>query len=205
MRKHILSLLFCLAGTAAFAQSPQNSNSMSFTVVALPPGPTITSLGGLSPTGKIYAGSVMQIIGSNFTSSCAAQVDGTTQPASSFTYKSSTEIDYTIPASLSAAAHTMVISCPLPALTMNTPVTLPNAIARQSYSADLASLAKLTGGIPPYKFSLTGGSLPTGLALSSNGIVTGTPSGAGSFSFGFTVTDSSQLSSLRRFRIFLPV
>lgn len=47
-----------------------------------------------------------------------------------------------------------------------------------------------SGGFPPYTFSLASGSLPPGLSLASNGIISGTPTTAGSFSPTFRVTDS---------------
>ena len=51
-----------------------------------------------------------------------------------------------------------------------------------------------TGGEPPYTFSITGGSLPTGLTLTaSNGDITGTPTVADPYSFTAQVVDSSGL------------
>lgn len=47
------------------------------------------------------------------------------------------------------------------------------------------------GGKPPYKWSSNSGSLPTGLALSTDGKVTGTPSVAGAFSFVVRVDDAA--------------
>jgi hypothetical protein len=48
-----------------------------------------------------------------------------------------------------------------------------------------------TGGKQPYSWSLSSGALPTGLALSSDGKVSGTPASAGSFSFVVRVDDAS--------------
>ena len=50
-----------------------------------------------------------------------------------------------------------------------------------------------SGGIPPYTWAQTGGTLPPGLSLSSSGAISGTPTTAtGSpFSFTVTVTDSA--------------
>ena len=46
-------------------------------------------------------------------------------------------------------------------------------------------------GDPPYTFSITAGSLPPGLSLdASTGVVSGTPSSPGFFSFTISVTDS---------------
>jgi uncharacterized protein YhjY with autotransporter beta-barrel domain len=47
------------------------------------------------------------------------------------------------------------------------------------------------GGGAPYSFRLSAGSLPAGLSLSSAGVLSGTPTQAGSFSFSVQMTDSS--------------
>lgn len=176
----------------------QTSNSLPFTAVTPPPPPTLTTLGNLSPTGKIYTGVVMPINGTGFTAACVVNVDGTAQLASTFAFSSATLINFTVPASLGSAAgtaHTVTVSCPVTQLTMNSPVALPNAKVGTAYSANLGTASGLSGGIPPYNFSLSSGSLPTGLVLSPSGVVTGTPvSGATDTSFSFTVQDSSGLA-----------
>ena len=59
------------------------------------------------------------------------------------------------------------------------------------YGLSYAALLSATGGVPPYQWSVLGG-LPTGLSLDSNGLISGTPSGAtgGTSSFVVRVTDS---------------
>jgi hypothetical protein len=47
------------------------------------------------------------------------------------------------------------------------------------------------GGVPPYKWSLEGGALPPGLALSTGGHTTGKPTASGTFSFVVRVDDSA--------------
>lgn len=75
-----------------------------------------------------------------------------------------------------------------PAITAPTFSTLT---ATQSVSQTLAS----TGGTAPYTWSITGGALPAGLSLnSSTGVITGTASAAGTYSFTIQVTDASSLS-----------
>jgi hypothetical protein len=52
-----------------------------------------------------------------------------------------------------------------------------------------SALVVMTGGPPPYTFSIVGGPLPAGLSLNpSTGAITGTPTTAGSFGFTATVT-----------------
>ena len=55
------------------------------------------------------------------------------------------------------------------------------------YSATLAA----SGGKAPYAWTIASGSLPTGLALSSAGIITGTPAASGAPSVTFRCTGAN--------------
>ena len=67
--------------------------------------------------------------------------------------------------------------------------SLPSGTQNSPYSAMLAA----TGGITPYTWSISNGSLPAGLSLnSSTGAIIGTPSGGGTSNFTVKVTDSEQ-------------
>jgi hypothetical protein len=69
-----------------------------------------------------------------------------------------------------------------------TTTSLPEATATVPYSTTLAA----SGGKTPYTWSLSSGTLPAGLTLSSAGIISGTPSGvAGTATFVVKVTDSA--------------
>lgn len=68
-----------------------------------------------------------------------------------------------------------------------TTTSLPDGEADQAYSQTL----EVTGGIPPYTWIVESGDLPTGLSLSSEGVLSGTPTEGGSFSFVAEVTDSN--------------
>jgi large repetitive protein len=63
--------------------------------------------------------------------------------------------------------------------------TLPNATVNVPYS----QLLSADGGIAPYRYQLFG-QLPSGLALTSDGLVSGTPLAAVSYAFQVSVTDS---------------
>ena len=69
-----------------------------------------------------------------------------------------------------------------------TPITPPQGAVGSSYSAQLAA----TGGTAPVTFALSGGTtLPPGLTLSPAGLISGTPTTAGTFPFTVTATDST--------------
>jgi Putative Ig domain len=51
--------------------------------------------------------------------------------------------------------------------------------------------AGAAGGVKPYKWSISSGGLPAGLALSSGGSTTGKPTAPGTFSFVIRVDDSA--------------
>ena len=65
--------------------------------------------------------------------------------------------------------------------------SLPNGATGTTYSQTLAASA----GVTAYTWSVSSGSLPTGLSLSSSGVISGNPSAAGTFDFTVTLTDSS--------------
>jgi uncharacterized protein (TIGR03437 family) len=48
-----------------------------------------------------------------------------------------------------------------------------------------------TGGVPPYTFAVTTGSLPPGVTLDTTGMISGTPTSSGTYTFTVTATDSS--------------
>ena len=68
----------------------------------------------------------------------------------------------------------------------------------QPYSGVL----KATGGVPPYSWSITAGSLPPSLALSStSGLLSGTPTQGGSYSLTLTVQDSVGAQASKNFSL----
>jgi len=73
-----------------------------------------------------------------------------------------------------------------------TTATLPNAISGQPYSATLVA----SGGRAPLTWSHAG-TLPTGLSLSSSGVISGTPTVQGTRSFSAFVQDAKGTSASR--------
>jgi hypothetical protein len=58
-----------------------------------------------------------------------------------------------------------------------------------AYSVQLAAKEN-SGNGPPYSFLLKSGALPTGLSLSSDGVISGRPTTAGAFNFGVELQDN---------------
>lgn len=69
-----------------------------------------------------------------------------------------------------------------------TPTALPDAQQGSAYTQQLTASGGSGSG---YVFTVISGSLPPGLTLSSDGLVSGTPTTAGTFPFGIKVTDSN--------------
>ena len=125
--------------------------------------------------------------------------------ASSYTTPATTTADsgtsFTVTVSNSAGSATSVAAT----LTVNaetstlqiTSTQLPGGTVAVAYSSALAA----SGGTPPYSWSLSSGTLPTGLTLSSAGAISGTPSVAGSFPFTVSVKDSTGASASANFSI----
>lgn len=60
------------------------------------------------------------------------------------------------------------------------------------------------GGVAPYTYALASGIIPSGLSIDPvSGVISGTPSGVGDFSFAVKVTDSSGTMITREFSIFI--
>lgn len=79
---------------------------------------------------------------------------------------------------------------PPPAALNITTSTLTAGTVGTAYNATLT----VSNGTAPYSWSVSSGSLPTGLSLSAAGVISGTPSTSGTASFSVKVTDSKGLS-----------
>lgn len=94
---------------------------------------------------------------------------------------------FMVPVSAMAAnaSKTLTITVAPADLTVTT-ASLPGAKIGTAYSATLAA----TGGIGPYTWAVTTGALPPGITLSPAGVLSGTPTAAGTYTMTFTVTDT---------------
>jgi hypothetical protein len=77
------------------------------------------------------------------------------------------------------------------------PSTLPDAVKGVAYTQALQAV----GGTAPYAFAVTAGSLPPGLRMSRDGLLSGTPTAVGTTSFTITATDAAGRSANRRYAL----
>jgi hypothetical protein len=115
--------------------------------------------------------------------STSAQITGTPTvlQTSSFTVQVSDTSGATVTQALS-----ITINKP-PPLSVATGSLLSGTVGA-AYSQTLQA----SSGVPPYTWSLTAGTLPVGLALASNGVISGTPAATGTSEFTVQVVDSTK-------------
>jgi len=138
---------------------------------------TLQATGGTTPyTWSILSGSLPAGLSLN---SSTGEISGTptTAGTSNFTARVTDAGSQTDDQALSIA---------IPADLVVTTSSLPDGQIGVAYSQSLAA----SGGKTPYSWSLDAGTLPAGLSLSSGGVISGTPTTAGTSNFTVKVTDS---------------
>jgi hypothetical protein len=165
-----------------------NAPSLAVATTTLPGGTAGSSyLAALGATGgmQAYAWSVVSgTLPAGLALSSTGVLSGT--PTTAGTSRFTVQVRDSSPSPQTAQASVSVTVASSSTLSVMT-TALPAGVAGTAYSATLGA----EGGKAPYTWSMTSGSLPTGLTLSSGGIVSGTPTTAGSTSATFQVQDSS--------------
>ena len=77
------------------------------------------------------------------------------------------------------------------------PSSLPAPVIGTAYSQTISA----SGGTSPYTFTVTGGALPPGLSLSASGVLSGTPTAVGSFTFTIQAQDSDSLTGSQSYTV----
>ncbi len=171
-----------LSVVAAGSPLAITSTTLHGGTINVPYNATLNATGGTEPyTWSITSGSLP----SGFSlAPTTGLVSGT--PTSSGTIAfTATVSDSSSPAQTKSAAISFAVAPP--ALSIITSF-LPSGTQGTNYSNGLQA----TGGTTPYSWSITAGSLPAGLSLgTTTGLVSGTPTAAGTFNFTATVADAS--------------
>jgi hypothetical protein len=165
------SLTIATGVTTTFSAPPATAVGALYSV-------TLTASGGTTPyTWSVNAGTLPPGI----TLSSAGVLSGKPTTAGSYSF-SVNVIDQN--GGISTASITLVVSSGV-GLTFTPP---PNGQVAVGYSDTLTA----TGGAKPYTWSVSAGSLPTGITLdASTGVLGGTPTTAGTFAFTVKVTDAT--------------
>src|SRR4030095_10012759 len=161
---------------------------LSLTTESLPPGTVdtdypntnLTATGGATPYAwKVLSGSLPD--GLNL--SGGGRIDGKPKNAAIGTTTFTVQVADN---GVQTASKVLSITVAQP-LSITTGSPLPTDTRGMCYSKSLAA----TGGTPPLTWSVTSGALPGGLTLSSAGVISGTPTGAGMTNFTVQVADSA--------------
>jgi len=158
--------------------------------VGTPNSTTFITTGGASPyiynyTGTIPAGLSLSQLG---------VLSGTPTTAATYTfYISSTDSNNF------TASRTYTVKTEIRTITVS-PTTLPNLpIISQPFTTTITA----SGGATPYIFSVATG-LPPGLTISTTGVISGTPTTAGSYTFTVTATDAELYTASSTYTVIVP-
>jgi uncharacterized repeat protein (TIGR01451 family) len=151
-----------------YAAPPSGENGVAYS-------DTLTATGGTTP----YTWSTTGTLPAGLTLSTAGVLSGTPTAAGTSTFM----VIATDAGGGTASQSTSVTIVAGPSLTYAAPPSGENGVA---YSDTLTA----TGGTTPYTWSKTG-TLPAGLSLSTTGVLSGTPSAAGTSTFFVTATDAN--------------
>ncbi len=95
--------------------------------------------------------------------------------------------------------YSLTINCPTITLSPSgaNPTVLNGGTAGTAYSTNITA----SGGIGTYTYAITSGALPTGLSLSSAGVLSGTPTVVGTYTFTVTATDSAGCTGAQNYSL----
>src|SRR5579872_201935 len=164
-------------------------NGQTATISVFPGTPTVTSQGILQFSASVTGTSNTAVLWSASAGTITSSGQFT---APKVTSNTSVTVTVTSATDQSLRAATMVTVTPMAQLAITTSVLAESNVGI-SYSAPLSAI----GGALPYQWSLSSGTLPSGIRLQSSGVVAGTTSVSGSYTFTAKVTDSTGNSSTR--------
>ncbi|MGD0894251.1 MAG: Ig-like domain repeat protein, partial [Terracidiphilus sp.] len=77
----------------------------------------------------------------------------------------------------------------------------PASLAAATYGTSYSVTITASGGTAPYTYSVSTGSLPTGLTLSASGTISGAPTETGTYSFTIKAIDSNRFTGLHTYTL----
>ncbi len=162
--------------------------------VNLPYSQTLSASGGTAPYSFAVTSGALP---AGLTLSSAGVLSGTPTASGTFTFTVTATDSSTGTGAPFSAVDSYTLTVNASTITL-APTSLPSGQVGQAYT--LVSLTAI-GGTAPYSYSVTTGSLPAGLTLSSAGVLSGTPTAGGSFSFTVTATDANSITGSQAYSI----
>ncbi len=166
--------------TSSSTQLSAVSSSLPAATVGKAYQAALNASGGTSP----YTWSAGSALPSGLSLSSSGVVSGTPAASGAFSFKANVTDSSTAKESSSGNYNLSVATAAAPLIVATS--SMPGATAGTSYSTTLSA----SGGNAPYTWAATT-SLPAGLALNSNGTISGTPTTAGTSTIGVRVTDNA--------------
>ncbi len=149
---------------------------------------TLSASGGTSP--YTYSISASALPAGLTLNSTTGVLSGTATAAGPFTFTVTAKDTNSLTA---AQSYSFTIAAPTITLT---PATLPAPTIEAAYSQTLSA----SGGLAPYRYSISTGALPAGLTLNSTtGVLSGTATAAGPFTFTVTAKDTNSLTAAQSY------
>ncbi len=147
---------------------------------------SISGSGGTAPYGSFTLASGSLPPGLSLGS--GGTVSGTPTAAGTYTFTVNAQDSSSGSGPYNGTSSTISLTIGAPTLSLSPGAGALTAASRGSaYSQTFST----SGGTSPYTYIIAAGSLPAGLTLSSGGVLSGTPTVEGNFSFTVTATDSS--------------
>jgi len=180
----ILALVFALSCTAAKPPAPVlplviGKAALPAAVINVAYSATLTSTGGVGPfTWALASGTLPP----GLSISSGGVISGTPTTLGTTSFKVSVTDSQTPTAAVDIASKSITVNTTLSVTT--------SSLAGGSTGVPYNAVLSATGGVSPYTWSVTSGTLPAGLTLSTSGLISGTPTNQETQTFTVQASDS---------------